>query len=186
MRCSDISHCYDCLHCYEFCSNLRSCNHCYNSSSCSYCWNLRGCEHCYMSGNLSNAKYVWYGEQLEKEEYMKRLAELRPTDESKRYTEWRSHMSHSVFPENWNFDCNNTTGNLNNHTKNCQNCYEISDSSDCRYFFDNAGNCHDCMDCTYGRDGTKCYETLVTGGHNSAWNIFSWPNVENLYYSIWC
>ncbi len=67
--------CYSCMHvenCYN-CRFVESSNHCSDSS---FLLNCQACKHCFGCVNLNNKEYCWYNEQLTKEEYEKRLADL--------------------------------------------------------------------------------------------------------------
>ncbi len=65
-------YCYECINCGR-CSNCVYSQDCFDSVSVSFSIDCRGCTNCFGCVGLRNRQYCWLNEQLEKDEYERRL-----------------------------------------------------------------------------------------------------------------
>jgi hypothetical protein len=187
MRCQDIEECYDCEFCYQGSHGLISCSQCNSCTNCSFCWNLTNCQDCFLSGNLTGKKYVFKNEPLTRESYEEKVRDFWKThnfDAMK--LEKTRRMTESFFRVNQNFGSENCTGDYVKNSKNCFGCYEVITNEDCRYFYDNAGDCHDCMDASYGLGGRNCYEILGADGSRNLFGMMNVLGTNDSIYSYAC
>ncbi len=136
----DCSYLYDSEYCYECFSVYKSYNCIYlsYSSNCSDCWfseNLTGCKNCILCTNLSHKEYCFMNKPLEKEEYEKRLAQMKGSysnfETAKKLLvqlrEERTHKYANVV------NSENCTGDFIENSKSCIDCYDVNESQDCKY-----------------------------------------------------
>ena len=115
---------------------------------CNFVFDCRNCEDCFGATNLRNAKYVFFNEQLSKDAYEKRVAEIdlccRSTFEEY-YRRFVELVESSPFPETFNinspdcrgeylFDCVRTTDSY--YMLKCTDCsynYGSKNSENCVY-----------------------------------------------------
>lgn len=134
----------DSIYCYfcELCFSCRDAEKCYNckfvesSQNCSdsdFLFGCQGCKHCYGCVNLNNKEYCWYNEQLTKEEFEKRTAELNlgsravVETEIKKFAEFKGKFPIKYYKGK---SAENSTGNYLSNTKDCRNSYFSSDCID--------------------------------------------------------
>lgn len=201
-----IQHSRDCIDCLkvfgsELCYECMSCENSYNlrysedSVNCSDSWFLKsciGCKNCFSSVNLRNKEFYFYNQKLNKEEYAQRLAQV---DFSRAGVEQlRTHFRAYVlgFPEKYMHGIQNinSTGDYLSNTQNCQNCYELMSSQDCRYVINarNMKNVYDVL--VFGEDAGAefCYESheIGDGARNVCFSDQSWGGIYEIYYSKLC
>ncbi|EKE29818.1 MAG: hypothetical protein ACD_2C00091G0004 [uncultured bacterium (gcode 4)] len=183
LRCKDVTGCYDCVHCYENCYQLKWCFNCKSSSDSAFCFNMIWCRDCFMSSNLINKQYVFKNEQLSKEEYE---SELKKAHIWENYHDLRNemvkNMKNWIHRENQNFKSEDCSWDFIKNSEKSVNCYEVSDTRNCKNFFDNAWNCTNCHDATYGWKSENCYEVL---GADWVHNIFWMLNIIWTDYSVY-
>lgn len=154
--------------------------------SCDFIFDCRNCENCFGATNLRNAKYVFWNEQLSKEEYEKRRAAVDLScravfeEQMKRFVQL---VELSPFPETFNinspdcrgeylFDCVRTTNSYymqsctdchyNYGSKNAENCVYVASSYPGSNCFMSAqmwtvNNCKYSMNCGFSQDLEYCY-----------------------------
>ena len=188
---SFIDHCELCYECID-CTKCYGCTHCQNSSNCTesyFLFSCRGCKHCFGSVNLFEKEYVWMNEQLSKEEYEARLsnakldqhgrlAEAEKFFESHRLTYPHKHLTGEMNE--------NVTGNAIIRSRNCTECFDISDCEDCKYcgWFHKAKNCMDCY--AWGFPAEECYycPEVGDGSYRCCFTV-SCYNGNNIWYSYY-
>ena len=135
----DCSYLYDSDLCYE----SFSCTKCYgcqwvsysqNSQECFFSSNLRGCRNCCLCTNLDHKEYHFMNQPLSKEEYLKRVetfrGSLQRTQEMKNL--WRDAMKKMVHKYANIVNCEGCTGDAIENSRNCIDCYDVTDGQDCR------------------------------------------------------
>ena len=134
----DLERCYDCLNCFKS-YNL---NYSFNSRDCMdsfFLYDCRNCQNCFMSWNLRNKKYHILNQPYSKEDYEKKLEEYnlksRATAEKLKKEFWQHIGNDAIHRQNYNIQAVNSTGNFLENDKNCQECYFIQESENCRYIF---------------------------------------------------
>lgn len=189
------------VHRSEFCYDDVLCTDSYKlfySKNCNSCtdsyflYDCRGCNNCFMSSNLRGASYYFCNEQLSKEEYARKMAEIdfgsfNKITELKK--EFKFMMLGSLHKYANVLKCVNVTGNNLENAKNCFYCFDVTeDVEDCKYM--NWGGIHtkDSYDCGPGVGmGELMYDTFDTGIQASR-NLFTSVvyNSRNIEYSFNC
>lgn len=179
----DSQYCYGCL----TSSNCYKCQHCERCIDCNesyFSFDCRGCGNIFMCTGLRNKKFYIRNKQYSQEEYSDILKKeklgLRSSRE-KLSAELDLIKSKSIFPENFNYKCENCEGDHLIECKNCRNSYFINKSEDCKNIYFGNTNMKNCMDCSQVADAEYCYEILGGSGYK---NIFCpWPMYghDNLY-----
>ncbi|MCB0347115.1 MAG: hypothetical protein KDD66_18490 [Bdellovibrionales bacterium] len=195
-QCSDVvdsAYCYDSELLYH-CFNVRNCYNCkwvYDSQHASDCWfcdDLRNCENCFLCTNLVGKSYCFFNEQLEKEEYVKRvkaftetyskLNEARKCFEDLRAGRWFK------YPEIIN--CESCTGDFLRNSNNCSLCYDMVDSVNCMHVYVGV-RCSDMLDCSnMYLDAQSSYQVLGTIGTNNVHFCLYVMHSANLWYCEQC
>lgn len=185
----------------EFCFEDVSCADSYklfysqDSHMCTesyFLYDCKGCTDCFMSSNLRNKSYVFKGEQLSKEEYKKKMKEINlgSFKEIKRLKdEFEKMKLNSIHRFAYIFNSFNSTGDNIEHAKNCQNCFNVTDSvEDCKNLFWGGMKAKEVFDSGPGvGDGTLMYEVFDTG-IGAFKNLFTSVvyNCINVEYSFNC
>ncbi len=167
-QCVDINNCYNCIY-------LNNCTNCRDSYFCNMCIN---CSDCFGCVALTRKKYCIYNKQYSKEEYQKKIIELKLQKPEDILIKLESLIKKTPQPQSHQYKNENCPyGDYINNSKNVYwafNSYWVEDSG---YIFI-GGTLKDCWDVTYtsgstkdiGKDRTEmCYE--VIGGascYNSA------------------
>lgn len=168
--------CYEtvnCNKCYRtfFSVDCESCNNVYFSKNC------MGCNDCFGCVNLRNKSYCLYNEQLSKEDYEKRIAELLPTTAEKiarAKTELQEFWK--PFPQKYMHGWHNvnSTGDYLNDTKNTKNSFVGFNIEDSKFCTMTTGKMTDTYDFTnFGLNSSLLYECLQVG-NQVARSKFGW------------
>jgi len=187
----DSSYCYDDLNCND-------CNQVFysqNSHSCvdsSFLFDCKGCINCFMCSNLRNKSYCFNNQQLNKEEYSKKVNEIdfgnyySISKLKKEYEKLKLKSIHKFAVINNSSD---TTGNNINHATNCTNSFDISNNiKDCKnifWAFNNVVNVYNSgpglaeLETSY-----EVFDTGVGGSNNLFGNLIYYSN--NIEYSFNC
>ena len=162
----EVEFSYECDDCYES-SKLfysRSCHQCLSSY---FLLDCKGCTSCVGCVNLRSKQYCIFNEQLTKEEYEKRLKELRLDTHAgveglrKRFDEFISAQPRKYAEV---LQIENCTGNYIKNAKNCKQCFHSYDAQDNKYSIHVWRDAKDCWDChTSGRGAQLIYNSSNTG-----------------------
>ena len=112
------------------CSFVRESFDCMDSS---FLFDCRNCSFCFGATNKRNRKYLWWNEQLSKEEWERRRAgvDLASWEVRKEYEEFfRVLVTNAVWPENFNLGGKNAFGEY------LHDCHDIRDA----YYVESAGS----------------------------------------------
>ncbi len=118
--------CYGCL----FARYARNCNDCFMIEEC------QGCKNCLCCFGLRNKEYCILNEQFTKEEYEKRMEELRPfTRETIRVLEERLEELKRGLPNSHAhlYSCEDCTGDMVVRSKNTKWAFDVADSEDSKF-----------------------------------------------------
>jgi hypothetical protein len=152
----------------------------------SFLLNCSGVQNCFGCVNLRHKSYYYFNEPLEKEGWKKRVSEIAGSyakieEAKKRFAE---HILKFPRRENNNLKSVNCTGDLIFASKNCNACYEISDSEDVKYTFSTklTKDCYDLLG--HGREGELLLEGVGVG--RGARVIGSWwvEDAHDIEYSF--
>lgn len=155
--------------------NCRRCNRTFFSTDCEdsydlwYSRNCVGCSNCYGCVNLRNKQYHIFNRPYSKEEYEKKIKEIKDQDPYHLWNEFPQkylHGSHN----------NSVSGDYIFNSKNARDCYIVADVEDSRFCtLITPGGMKDCYDFThYGVQAELQYESLQHGGHSSNCRFVWW------------
>jgi hypothetical protein len=181
--------CYDCVNCRE-CFNLKYSFNCRNCSDSAFLYNSQSSRHCFGSSNLVEKEYVFYNEQLGKEEYERRLQGLE-LDQHNRVQRAKEHFEQHRLKYPYKYMLGEMNENVSgygiNTSRDCHYCFDISDCWDCKYctWLHQSKNCMDIM--AWGYPDEECYECLEVGD-NSQRVLFCATiyHGSNMLYSYFC
>ena len=151
------------------------------------------CNRCFASVNLRNQSYVFFNEQLTKEEYLKKISEIDlgsfeeyENQKKKALEHFKKYPSRAVY-ENITKDC---TGSYLFESKNCKESYEVGYSEDSKYLMlMKQAQVKDCWDYTdWGHNAELIYDCIVVGENVSnikfCWYVYQ--NSSDMEYSALC
>ena len=142
--------CYEAISCYN-CYNVRHSMYLDNCNDCFFCFDLKGCKNCIFSNNLRQKEFYIFNKPHSKEEYEKKLKELK-LDSYEGLTEakriWKEAMGCAVHRDMYNTNSENCTGNNIKNSKNCHYVFNASNCEDSKYLFD-VLDVKDCYDMSY-------------------------------------
>lgn len=161
--------CYECIDCQELynCCYLQDC---YNCSDCFYCYDLRGCQNCIGCTGLRKKSYYIFNKAYSREDYEKFMREFSFCDREKvsmveqKMLELKREHPHRAFVTEM---CENVSGNYIFNSRNCPDCFQISENEDCRFNIQTVEN-KDCYDMNYTEENELCYEYLGNYRNNLA------------------
>lgn len=181
--CEVIDHCQQCYMCvdaensYEcrYSQDIKNCNECH------FCYNAVGSRNCFGSTNLRQASYVWFNEQLNREEYERRLKafdwkspeHIRMALE--RLEQEKLKVPH-VFARQLNTE--QCTGDYLTNSQNTYHSFLVSNAQDGAYLYD-AWNTKDCMDCMFVDGAEFSYECFSYGLDSYNCNFSNYVRVSS-------
>src|SRR3989344_1615762 len=138
----DSSMTWDCENVFDITNGLKSYNiftgqgNIINCLDCYFIKDCRNCNNCFGSVNLRNKSYVFFNEQLTKEEYKKRvdaidLGSFKTYEETRKkvYEFWRTNVPRPIYDD----FSTNITGNYVLQSKNCRECYDVGYCEDSKF-----------------------------------------------------
>jgi len=145
---NDCELCYqalDCKKCYG-CSYVQNCQ---DSKFCSFCFDCAGCEDCLGCTGLRRKKYHIFNKEYSQEEYEKKKVEFLENNKDieklrEQFEEFKLQIPHKFASV---VNCEGSTGDHLIGCKNCEECFDMVESEDCKYSAFSLGS-SDCMDCT--------------------------------------
>ncbi len=169
----ESDNCYECT----LVEQSYNCFFCTDSISCVDSWFLfdcKNCTNCFGCTNLRNKKYCFFNEQLTKEEYQKRMAEINTGDRDvlreyeQRFGELCKKAIHKAVDALYT---ENSSGNTLRHTKNCKNCFQIVNGEDLKYV-QHVDNIDTMMDVFGSSGSSQAYESSgVTKCQNAKFSV---------------
>lgn len=129
--CFDMEESYDCVYCMK-CYNTQSSIFSRNCIDSAFLYDCRNCTNCFMSWNLRNAEYTILNKKYSKEEYERRLKEIKTGSREnflKLKAEFDAHLQNdAVHRQDFNVNADNCEGNYLEKSKNCENCYLVQET----------------------------------------------------------
>jgi len=176
--------------CYEMCDSMNcyNCKFTFNSKNCKDCQFISdciGCSECLLCTNLNQKSYCILNKQYSKEEYFQKKAELLNQDSAQKtlFAEFLKMRSERKVKYAHIINSENCSGDNIQNSKNCLNCFDISDSEDLKNIVF-ATKVKDCFECSLLGEGTElCFN--VIGGlkiYNSKCSLFIIES-QNIEYS---
>ena len=151
--CKDVVDCFDLYkseQCYE-CTQSRGlynchfCELCENSSDTYLSNNCRGCKNCFGCVNLEHKEFCIFNEQYSKEDYFKKIEELKGDflQSRKKIESLKSSLQERSA---YIINCENCTGDQLFNCKNCYECYVLKNSEECGHvvFGEKDQYCYSC------------------------------------------
>ena len=171
--------------------NARSCYKCFFIDDCTesrdlyFCRDCKRCNDCFGCAGLRGKSYYWFNEQLSKEEYQKRFAEISWAHEDVKNMRKRADEFWLKYPRRYYQGGRpniNSTGENISGNKNVRYGFNVRLSENTNYSQD-AWEARDCMDLTETLDNELDYEMEGAGwGANCISMAKSWYN-RSSYYS---
>ncbi|MBU0457992.1 hypothetical protein KJ652_07200 [Patescibacteria group bacterium] len=179
--------CLDCKDCYElfFSQNCVSCSDSY------FLYGCIGCRDCFGCVNQHQKQYMYFNEQLSKEDYENRIKKHFPLNHSlisklkNQLEELRIKIPHRFMTGTHN---QGSTGDYLHECKNAQDCFDCLEIEDCRYS-SNIRRAKDCRDINFwGHPGELLYEDMAAGEGASkvCFTICAWGGTHDVYYCLSC
>ncbi len=183
----DSQICYECFSVYNSynCSFLSFSKNC---TDCSFGSALTNCKNCFLCTNLDRKEFFFENKQCTKEEYAKKIAEFAGSYSAQQKAKkklqelMRSGMHRAANIVN----SENVTGDYIESSRNCTDCYDMTDSEDCRYVTVGVA-AKDCIDCSnmYVKP-ELCYQVLGTiEVYHVAYSLYVFHS-QNILYSEYC
>ena len=197
---ADCLKCFSSELCYESIGQRKSCHRSFYSEECNSCsdiWfsrNCYGCINCIGCVNLRGSSYKIFNVQYSREEYLKKLDELKLNTRSginalKKEAEifWKKFPYRVYTGDSFNL---NVTGQYVYESKNSKEMYICGHAENCKYCqFITFKPAKDCMDYSgWGNGAELIYESFNVGENvsNSKFSGYCWPDIVNTEYSFWC
>ena len=185
--------------CYES-EGQSKCYRVFYSKECESCtdvWfsrNCYGCMNCIGCVNLRGSSYKIWNVQYTKEEYLKKLEELKLNTRSginetkNRAEKFWEEFPHRVYTGN-TFNLN-VTGEYVYGSKNSKDLYMCSGAENSKLCqFISVNPIKDCMDYSnWGANAELIYESTSVGDNvsNVKFSVYCFPDILNTEYSFWC
>jgi len=159
--------CYDSMHVYK-------CNRCVGTRSqvtesmnCFFLKDCMNCQDCFASANLRGKKYYIFNKPYSKEEYFKKIGEWDlGSYETYQKVQKMAEEHWKTLPPKPNMD-EFTTGCTGSHifqSKNCKECYEVTEAENSKFLFAITGPVKDSYDLSrWGGNQDMCYECSTVG-----------------------
>ncbi len=168
--------CYHLVRCDRM-HNCRFASESYDCINCDFIFDCRNCEFCFGATNKRNKKYLWFNEQLSKEEWERRFAEVDLTSWKNRQeyeSKYYDLIANAIWSENYNINADNCVGEYLNNVSNILHGY-----------YSNAPGSHDCEECTYF-EGGQSHNCYMIGAPISASDCYYSVGVEgsNLKFAM--
>ncbi|MFA6992577.1 MAG: hypothetical protein WC269_04865 [Candidatus Gracilibacteria bacterium] len=168
---------YECID-VEKCKNstyLKNCNNCFD---CHHCFDCVSCRDCFGCVGLRNKQYCLFNKQLGREEYLK--ADKSGVGE---FEELKLKYPHKYAIIS---NCENCSGDNLFSCKNCENCYQVIESEDCKNVVLGFKS-KDCLDCFGVTSSQLCYESAGSPeNYNLLFSSVIWGVSSYLFYSSYC
>ena len=204
---NDSQYCIDARFCKDVfdCNAINYCELCYEtvgSDKCNKCffvdysencvdsyflYDCKNCFNCYFSYNLRNKSYVFKNEQLNREEYEKRMKNIDFSDRNeiqKQKKDFEQFIKNALRRNVHNINAVNSLGDGLRETKNCFFCFRGSKGEDMKYsdiFLTSKSS----MDVLNFVDGENCYESVVIFGSNNKFCMYC-RFIESSEYCVEC
>ncbi|MBU0648292.1 hypothetical protein KJ855_03885, partial [Patescibacteria group bacterium] len=179
----DIEKCVDCYECVGGINN-NNCRFLFNSKNCYDCHfseGLIGCQNCTLCFNLKNKQYCFAGEQLTKGEYEKRYNELDFGQKRKDFLQQRKTRVVKCLDIEKSENC---VGDKIFNSKNCRQCFGISQGQDSKYVGDSINFAGEYDTYSAGTDSELIYNTTSLVKSYFQISSFACLGTSYTYYSF--
>ncbi|MFA6515292.1 MAG: hypothetical protein WCT42_03455 [Candidatus Paceibacterota bacterium] len=160
------------------------------SYDCAFIRDCEGAHHCFIATNIRNQSYIYEGQKITKEEYEEKLKEI-DLGSYKQYQFWKNkakdYFKNSIPRPNWETLAVNSTGSYVFQSKNCKECYDVTDCEDSKFLMlIKIGKVKDSYDYVdWGENAELIYEgiTIGNGANNVKFSHESGHNIRDIEYS---
>jgi len=188
LDCSFVDHCelcYECIDCTK-CYGLRYSQQCSNCSDSQFLFGCRNCTSCFGCVHVADKSFMFLNEQMTKDAYEKRLADLsldrrsRVHEAREFFEQHRLKYPHKFMIGEMN---ENVTGNGVLRSRDVRHSFDVSELEDCDncIWFHKAKSCRDCY--AWGFTAEECNQCLEVGdqSHRTHFSILIYHGVNLLY-----
>lgn len=131
---------YDMMNAYKVSKSAGCRGQIEESMDCYFLRDSKNCQNCFGSANLKNKQYVFFNQQLTKDEYFEAikkydLGSYQGYLQAKKDAE--KHWATQTIKAHYEETTQNCTGNYVFGSKNCDQCYEVIGAEDCKFMFMN-------------------------------------------------
>ena len=176
MMCTDL----------QRCRVARNSRDCYGCDFIFDCWN---CEYCFMSWNQRRKKYMFYNEQLTKEEWESRMEKIDLGDYEtfeRFFQEFFNKLSgEMIWPENFNIKAEDSIGEYLTNCVDCDHCWYGEGGKNCYW----SGWVYlGSEDCVLGADpgSSRCFVNMITISSSDCRFCWVVTRCQNCEYCIEC
>lgn len=192
--CTSVFESEKCFQCIE-CTKLYSCTYlieCNNCTDCHFSAFLNACTDCFGCVGLTHKKYCIFNKQYTKEEYLRRIEELKKEKPEKIFAQLLELKQKIPHPASQQFNSENCQyGNHIYDSKKCYWCFQVYYAENSGYSY-GAGMMKNCWDMYFAGGDTeskkiseRCYEHVYTDCcYNSAFLSYSF-SCTNCNYSAY-
>lgn len=173
--------CVDCNKCYGS-TYLLNCNNC---TACHFCAFCVSCSDCFGCAGLTHKSYCIFNQQYTKEDYLKKLGELKKEDSKKIFQtmiELKKKIPHPASHQLNNENC--PYGDYIYNSKDSYWCFNCYGAQDCGFVF-TGGFMKKSWDVYFGgTQGTElCYEVADVSSLYNCTHLFRSGECTNCHYS---
>lgn len=155
--------CYECLHCAH-CYNCDFCQDCKSCTDCIFCFECQSSTNCFGCVGLKRKEFHIFNKPYSKEEYFKKLPELKKMPEAEVRAEMEKLRLQFPHPPMHQTGSENVTGDYIWSSKNCFMCFHTEAAQDSAYLYEEIVRLKDCVDCTHIQDCELCYNLMSASG----------------------
>jgi len=185
-----VTQSYNIVHSFRIfrCQYVQESFDCLNSA---FLFDCRNCENCFGAINQRNKKYLWFNEQLSKDEWETRRAgvDLGSRKVAKKYQQEFVLLitKQGIWPENFNDCVTNSTGEYLNKTVNVQESYFCGENALNQYRVAfSIGSSTDCAMSSYVIFAHDVYHSSAVSRSSDCRFCFFAPQSNHLEYCLLC
>lgn len=154
-----------------------------------FLFDCRNCKNCFGATNKRNCEYIFFNEQLTKEEYEQRVSQIDLGKRSvvKEYFEkWDNLlMNDTVWPENFNERTTDCTGDYLTDATRCYSCFSsVSGAVDNFQTCWSFGKSEEVSNSWAPKDSSRCHYCITTPGSSDCKFCFRCIQSENCEYCV--
>lgn len=171
--------------------NCKFVSGCYDCTDSNFLFDCRNCDHCFGATNKRNKSYLWFNQQLSKEDWERRMSEVDLSYRSKlegyqkRFHELM--VNDTVFPENFNEKCTNVVGEYLYNAVDCKYVFSGNDGPfrDCYWIIYLYGNSYDCAFSGAPVSSNRMYMSNVAVSSSNVSFSHMTTNCQNIEYCFY-
>jgi len=185
IKLEDCELCYGCVDCTG-CFHVACGQMCFQCTDSYFIEDCRNCSNCFMCKGLRNKQYCILNIQYSKDEYEKKVKEYNlQTRSGWRRAQTEFDQFRKSIPSVYSFQlqAEQCTGDYIIKSSECTNCFDATDTENCRYLQYSVNNNRDVQDCSYTGGLELGLEVMgCVGGYRCIGSTIVWWDVANLDY----